>query len=236
MYGRLLENMFVCIRGEVKSPFFFPTCSDKYLILPSGNLQIFNVSMEDRGSYRCAAYNPVTHDLRVEPTGRKLVVTRECSVQNECTWRGEVTARPGSGLLCTGVGDRLPESRTCIKGRARLRCWGCNGSVRLSSAGADPALLPSRLLHRTAPHSAPPAAAGAVRAAAQPADPGVRGCRAACGRRALGEGRPGCAAGGTLGTAALPPGDGGAAAGGLRELLMRGGGGGLHQLLAHSAR
>ncbi|XP_032304945.1 cell adhesion molecule-related/down-regulated by oncogenes [Coturnix japonica] len=55
--------------------------ADKYLILPSGNLQILNVSMEDRGSYRCAAYNPVTHDLRIEPTGRKLVVTRSSSAQ-----------------------------------------------------------------------------------------------------------------------------------------------------------
>ncbi|XP_072211093.1 cell adhesion molecule-related/down-regulated by oncogenes [Excalfactoria chinensis] len=55
--------------------------ADKYLILPSGNLQILNVSMEDRGSYRCAAYNPVTHDLRIEPTGRKLVVTRSSIAQ-----------------------------------------------------------------------------------------------------------------------------------------------------------
>ncbi|XP_065594376.1 cell adhesion molecule-related/down-regulated by oncogenes [Cyrtonyx montezumae] len=55
--------------------------TDNYLILPSGNLQILNVSMEDRGSYRCAAYNPVTHDLRIEPTGRKLVVTRSSPAQ-----------------------------------------------------------------------------------------------------------------------------------------------------------
>ncbi|OXB56010.1 hypothetical protein ASZ78_015474 [Callipepla squamata] len=55
--------------------------TDNYLILPSGNLQILNVSMEDRGSYRCAAYNPVTHDLRIEPTGKKLIVTRSSPVQ-----------------------------------------------------------------------------------------------------------------------------------------------------------
>ncbi|OXB81237.1 UNVERIFIED_CONTAM: hypothetical protein H355_014281 [Colinus virginianus] len=55
--------------------------TDNYLILPSGNLQILNVSMEDRGSYRCAAYNPVTHDLRTEPTGRKLIVTRSSPAQ-----------------------------------------------------------------------------------------------------------------------------------------------------------
>ncbi|NWU82156.1 CDON protein, partial [Onychorhynchus coronatus] len=52
---------------------------DNYLILPSGNLQILNVSLEDKGSYKCAAYNPVTHDLRVELTGHKLTVTRPSS-------------------------------------------------------------------------------------------------------------------------------------------------------------
>ncbi|NWV63519.1 CDON protein, partial [Malurus elegans] len=53
--------------------------TDNYLILPSGNLQILNVSSEDKGSYKCAAYNPVTHELRVELTGRKLTVTRPSS-------------------------------------------------------------------------------------------------------------------------------------------------------------
>ncbi|XP_061224420.1 cell adhesion molecule-related/down-regulated by oncogenes [Neopsephotus bourkii] len=52
---------------------------DNYLILPSGNLQILNVSLEDKGSYKCAVYNPVTHELRTELTGRKLVVTRSSS-------------------------------------------------------------------------------------------------------------------------------------------------------------
>ncbi|NXX13200.1 CDON protein, partial [Podargus strigoides] len=53
--------------------------TDNYLILPSGNLQILNVSLEDKGSYKCAAYNPVTHDLRTELTGHKLIVTRSSS-------------------------------------------------------------------------------------------------------------------------------------------------------------
>ncbi|NXG23452.1 CDON protein, partial [Grallaria varia] len=53
--------------------------TDNYLILPSGNLQILNVSLEDKGSYKCAAYNPVTRDLRVELTGHKLTVTRPSS-------------------------------------------------------------------------------------------------------------------------------------------------------------
>uniref|UniRef100_A0A8C3RW49 Cell adhesion molecule-related/down-regulated by oncogenes n=1 Tax=Chelydra serpentina TaxID=8475 RepID=A0A8C3RW49_CHESE len=50
--------------------------TDNYLILPSGNLQILNVSLEDKGSYKCAAYNPVTRDLKLEPTGHKLIVSR----------------------------------------------------------------------------------------------------------------------------------------------------------------
>ncbi|NXC76882.1 CDON protein, partial [Anhinga anhinga] len=53
--------------------------TDNYLILPSGNLQILNVSLEDKGTYKCAAYNPVTGDLRTELTGRKLIVTRSSS-------------------------------------------------------------------------------------------------------------------------------------------------------------
>ncbi|NXX97511.1 CDON protein, partial [Centropus bengalensis] len=53
--------------------------TDNYLILPSGNLQILNVSLEDKGSYKCAAYNPVTHDLRTELAGCRLIVTRSSS-------------------------------------------------------------------------------------------------------------------------------------------------------------
>lgn len=53
--------------------------TENYLILPSGNLQILNVSLEDKGSYKCAAFNPVTHELKVEPIGRKLLVNRPSS-------------------------------------------------------------------------------------------------------------------------------------------------------------
>ncbi|KAG8141460.1 putative Cell adhesion molecule-related-down-regulated by oncogenes-like protein [Naja naja] len=48
---------------------------ENYLILPSGNLQILNVSSDDKGIYKCAAYNPVTDDLKLEPTGHKLVIS-----------------------------------------------------------------------------------------------------------------------------------------------------------------
>ncbi|XP_053308310.1 cell adhesion molecule-related/down-regulated by oncogenes [Spea bombifrons] len=48
----------------------------KYLILPSGSLHILNASLEDRGAYRCAAYNPVSHELRVSPVAEKLSINR----------------------------------------------------------------------------------------------------------------------------------------------------------------
>ncbi|XP_073459580.1 cell adhesion molecule-related/down-regulated by oncogenes isoform X1 [Aquarana catesbeiana] len=49
--------------------------TDKYFILPSGNLQIVNVTLEDRGPYRCAVYNPVTHERKISPSVYKLAVT-----------------------------------------------------------------------------------------------------------------------------------------------------------------
>ncbi|XP_053125630.1 cell adhesion molecule-related/down-regulated by oncogenes isoform X2 [Hemicordylus capensis] len=56
--------------------------TDNYLILPSGNLQILSASLDDKGSYRCAAYNPVTDDLRAEPIGRKLFISSSSSKKN----------------------------------------------------------------------------------------------------------------------------------------------------------
>ncbi|KAG8434688.1 hypothetical protein GDO86_012880 [Hymenochirus boettgeri] len=56
--------------------------SDKYLILPSGNLHILNVSLEDRGTYRCAVYNPVTHELKLNPNTIKLSVTSSSMVES----------------------------------------------------------------------------------------------------------------------------------------------------------
>ncbi|XP_060106666.1 cell adhesion molecule-related/down-regulated by oncogenes [Heteronotia binoei] len=53
--------------------------TENYLILPSGNLQILSASLDDRGLYKCGAYNPVTDDLKVEPMGHKLIVSTSSS-------------------------------------------------------------------------------------------------------------------------------------------------------------
>ncbi|KAG9482436.1 hypothetical protein GDO78_011235 [Eleutherodactylus coqui] len=49
--------------------------TDKYLMLPSGSLQIFNVSLEDQRPYRCSAYNPVTNERKLSPSVYKLTIS-----------------------------------------------------------------------------------------------------------------------------------------------------------------
>ncbi|NXF92495.1 CDON protein, partial [Eubucco bourcierii] len=91
--------------------------TDNYLILPSGNLQILNVSLEDKGSYRCAAFNPLTGDLRVEPSGRKLGVTREsCGGQEPGArlWAVVPRGRP------RGKGQQVGGRRLPVKRRRKL--------------------------------------------------------------------------------------------------------------------
>ncbi|XP_068094891.1 cell adhesion molecule-related/down-regulated by oncogenes isoform X2 [Hyperolius riggenbachi] len=75
------------IRYRVKGK-WLDKSTDKYLILPSGNLQILNVTLEDRGSYRCAAYNPVSHERKTSPYTYKLSV----SSSSEQDWLSVVPA------------------------------------------------------------------------------------------------------------------------------------------------
>lgn len=52
-------------------------CSGNYLIMPSGNLQIVNASQEDEGMYKCAAYNPVTQEVKTSGSSDRLRVRRK---------------------------------------------------------------------------------------------------------------------------------------------------------------
>ena len=54
-----------------------PLFSDNYLIMPSGNLQIVNASREDEGTYKCAAYNPVTQEVKTSGSSDRLRVRRK---------------------------------------------------------------------------------------------------------------------------------------------------------------
>lgn len=44
--------------------------------MPSGNLQIVNASQEDEGTYKCAAYNPVTQEVKTSVSSERLRVRR----------------------------------------------------------------------------------------------------------------------------------------------------------------
>lgn len=45
--------------------------------MPSGNLQIVNASQEDEGMYKCAAYNPVTQEVKTSGSSDRLRVRRK---------------------------------------------------------------------------------------------------------------------------------------------------------------
>lgn len=63
---------------QYSGPKFTPVLSsDNYLIMPSGNLQIVNASQEDEGMYKCAAYNPVTQEVKTSGTSDRLRVRRK---------------------------------------------------------------------------------------------------------------------------------------------------------------
>lgn len=47
--------------------------------MPSGNLQIANATQEDEGPYKCAAYNPVTQEIKTSISADRLRIRRECA-------------------------------------------------------------------------------------------------------------------------------------------------------------
>lgn len=59
------------------SSFSLNLSTDNYLIMPSGNLQIVNASQEDEGMYKCAAYNPVTQEVKTSGSSDRLRVRRK---------------------------------------------------------------------------------------------------------------------------------------------------------------
>ncbi|XP_063302381.1 brother of CDO isoform X2 [Pelobates fuscus] len=63
------------VRYSVKQE-WLETSRDNYLIMPSGNLQIVNATQEDEGTYQCAAYNPVTQEVKTSASSDRLRVRR----------------------------------------------------------------------------------------------------------------------------------------------------------------
>ncbi|XP_051970367.1 brother of CDO [Xyrauchen texanus] len=66
------------VRYSVKQE-WLETSKGNYLIMPSGNLQIANATREDEGPYKCAAYNPVTQEVKTSTSTDRLRIRRSTS-------------------------------------------------------------------------------------------------------------------------------------------------------------
>lgn len=72
--------------------------------MPSGNLQIVNASQEDEGMYKCAAYNPVTQEVKTSGSSDRLRVRR----------KGQGLPGGGKGLGASGPGVPQPGLQFCV--------------------------------------------------------------------------------------------------------------------------
>ncbi|XP_074549332.1 brother of CDO [Halichoeres trimaculatus] len=66
------------VRYSVKQE-WLETSKGNYLIMPSGNLQIANATQDDEGPYKCAAYNPVTQEVKTSTSADRLRIRRSTS-------------------------------------------------------------------------------------------------------------------------------------------------------------
>lgn len=66
------------VRYSVKQE-WLETSKGNYLIMPSGNLQIANATLDDEGPYKCAAYNPITQEVKTSTSADRLRIRRSTS-------------------------------------------------------------------------------------------------------------------------------------------------------------
>ncbi|KAL1006521.1 hypothetical protein UPYG_G00073380 [Umbra pygmaea] len=64
------------VRYSVKQE-WLESSKGNYLIMPSGNLQIANATLDDEGPYKCAAYNPVTQEVKTSSSTDRLRIRRK---------------------------------------------------------------------------------------------------------------------------------------------------------------
>lgn len=97
--------------------------SDNYLIMPSGNLQIVNASQEDEGMYKCAAYNPVTQEVKTSGSSDRLRVRRKRRVSR--MGAGAAGGTSGTRGFSGGGRSLLQPASLCMwpSGLSRVREW-----------------------------------------------------------------------------------------------------------------
>nr|XP_058919663.1 brother of CDO isoform X5 [Kogia breviceps] len=82
--------------------------------MPSGNLQIVNASQEDEGMYKCAAYNPVTQEVKTSGTSDRLRVRRSTAEAARIIYPPEaqtIVVTKGQSLILECVAGGIPPPR-----------------------------------------------------------------------------------------------------------------------------
>ncbi|KAJ8413172.1 hypothetical protein AAFF_G00091680 [Aldrovandia affinis] len=88
------------VRYSVKQE-WLETSKGNYLIMPSGNLQIINATQEDEGTYKCAAYNPITQEVKTSASTDRLRIRRSTSEA------ARIIYPPASRSIMVTKGQRL---------------------------------------------------------------------------------------------------------------------------------
>ncbi|KAK2886499.1 hypothetical protein Q8A73_020445 [Channa argus] len=88
------------VRYSVKQE-WLETSKGNYLIMPSGNLQIANATQDDEGPYKCAAYNPVTQEVKTSISADRLRIRRSMSEA------ARIIYPPASRSIMVTKGQRL---------------------------------------------------------------------------------------------------------------------------------
>ncbi|XP_068830627.1 brother of CDO isoform X2 [Capricornis sumatraensis] len=101
------------VRYSVKQE-WLEASRDNYLIMPSGNLQIVNASQEDEGMYKCAAYNPVTQEVKTAGSSDRLRVRRSTAEAARIIYPPEaqtIVVTKGQSLILECVASGIPPPR-----------------------------------------------------------------------------------------------------------------------------
>uniref|UniRef100_A0A671RNY0 Brother of CDO n=1 Tax=Sinocyclocheilus anshuiensis TaxID=1608454 RepID=A0A671RNY0_9TELE len=88
------------VRYSVKQE-WLETSKGNYMIMPSGNLQIANATRDDEGPYKCAAYNPVTQEVKTSSSTDRLRIRRSTSEA------ARIIYPPASRSIMVNKGQRL---------------------------------------------------------------------------------------------------------------------------------
>nr|XP_056714427.1 brother of CDO isoform X2 [Euleptes europaea] len=101
------------VRYSVKQE-WLEASRDNYLIMPSGNLQIVNASQEDEGTYKCAAYNPVTEEVKTSISSERLRVRRSTAEAARIIYPPDtqtIIVTKGQTLILECVASGIPPPR-----------------------------------------------------------------------------------------------------------------------------